>query len=98
MDERISLDVLPEFEATAMLIRAIGKARAGTEPQTVAELAGLCGRLPLALRIAGQLLAVHPAWPVTKLTQVLAAEQDRLSRLGAGDLQVRAAFRGVGMA
>lgn len=93
VDERISLDVLPEFEATAMLIRAIGKARAGTEPQTVAELAGLCGRLPLALRIAGQLLAVHPAWPVTKLTQVLAAEQDRLSRLGAGDLQVRAAFR-----
>jgi tetratricopeptide (TPR) repeat protein len=93
VDERISLDVLPELEAAAMLIRAIGEARAETEPQAVAELAGLCGQLPLALRIAGQLLAVHPAWPVIKLTEVLAGEQDRLSRLGAGDLQVRAAFR-----
>jgi tetratricopeptide (TPR) repeat protein len=52
----------------------------------------LCGRLPLALRIAGQLLAAHPAWPVARLAQVLAGERDRLARLGAGDLQVRAAF------
>ena len=52
----------------------------------------MCGRLPLALRIAGQLLAAHPAWPVARLAGMLAEEQDRLARLGAGDLQVRAAF------
>jgi tetratricopeptide (TPR) repeat protein len=51
-----------------------------------------CGGLPLALRIAGQLLAAHPSWPVSKLERMLAGEQDRLERLAAGDLQVRAAF------
>ena len=92
VDERISLDVLPEDEAAAMLAGLIGAARAAAEPQAVAEVARLCGRLPLALRIAGQLLAAHPAWPVGRLAQMLAGEQDRLARLGAGDLQVRAAF------
>ena len=92
VDARISLDVLPGSEAAAMLAEVIGAARADAEPQAVAEVARLCGRLPLALRIAGQLLATHPAWPVARLAQMLASEQDRLGRLGAGDLQVRAAF------
>jgi tetratricopeptide (TPR) repeat protein len=91
-DERISLDVLPLDEAAAMLAELTGAARAAADPAAVAELAGLCGRLPLALRITGQLLAAHPAWPVQRLVQLLAGEQDRLARLGAGDLQVRAAF------
>jgi tetratricopeptide (TPR) repeat protein len=92
VDERISLDVLPEDEAAAMLSAIIGAGRAGAEPEAITEVAGLCGRLPLALRIAGQLLAAHPAWPVARLAEMLAGEQDRLTRLGAGDLQVRAAF------
>ena len=70
----------------------IGVARAGAEPEAIAEVAGLCGRLPLALRIAGQILAAHPAWPVVRLVRLLTDERDRLARLGAGDLQVRAAF------
>jgi hypothetical protein len=90
-DERISLDTLPPDEAAAMLAQMIG-ARATAEPQAVAEVTRLCGRLPLALRIAGQILAAHPAWPVIRLVQMLAGEQDRLARLGAGDLRVRAAF------
>ena len=92
VDERISLDVLPEGEAAAMLAGAIGPDRAAAEPQAAGEVARLCGRLPLALRIAGQLLAAHPAWPVARLAQMLADEQGRLARLGAGDVQVRAAF------
>ena len=91
VNERISLDILSEDEAGAMLARLIG-ARAAAEPEAVAEVAGLCGRLPLALRIAGQLLAAHPAWPTGRLVQLLADEQDRMRQLGAGDLQVRAAF------
>jgi tetratricopeptide (TPR) repeat protein len=90
-DERISLDILPADEAAAMLARVI-RARAEADPQAVAEVARLCGRLPLALRIAGQLLAAHPRWQVGRLVQLLADEQDRLTQLGAGDLQVRAAF------
>ena len=91
-DARISLDVLSPGEAVTMLAGVVGPARAAAEPGAVAELAGLCGRLPLALRIAGQVLAAHPAWPVARMTQLLAGERDRLERLGAGDLQVRAAF------
>jgi len=91
-DARISLDVLPEGEAIAMLAGLAGAARAGGEPRALGELAGLCGRLPLALRIAGQVLAAHPSWPVSRLVGMLAGERDRLERLGAGDLRVRAAF------
>jgi tetratricopeptide (TPR) repeat protein len=92
VDERISLDVLPEGEAVVMLAGVIGAARAAAEPEAVGEVARLCGRLPLALRIAGQLLAAHPAWLVGRLEQMLAGEQDRLARLGVGDLQVQVAF------
>ena len=91
-DERISLDVLSGDEAAAMLARLMRAARAAANPAAVAEVARLCGRLPLALRIAGQLLAAHPTWPAERLVRMLADEQDRLTRLGAGDLQVRAAF------
>ena len=90
-DERISLDVLSQDEAVTMLA-GLGGHRAAADPTAVAEVARLCGRLPLALRIAGQLLATHPTWPVVWLAQLLTGERDRLARLGAGDLQVRAAF------
>jgi tetratricopeptide (TPR) repeat protein len=90
-DERIGLDVLTTGDAVTMLA-GLGGHRAAADPTAVAEVARLCGRLPLALRIAGQLLAAHPTWPVVSLAQLLATEQQRLSRLGAGDVQVRAAF------
>ena len=92
VDERIDLDVLPVDEATALLAGLIGTQRAAAEPAAVEQVAGWCGRLPLALRIAGQLLAAHPAWPVAKLARMLAGERDRLQQLAAGDLRVRAAF------
>jgi tetratricopeptide (TPR) repeat protein len=91
-DERISLDVLTADEAVAMLAGLAGTARAAIDPEAVAEVARLCGRLPLALRIAGQILAAHVVWPVTRLAGMLAGEQDRLAQLGTGDLQVRTAF------
>ena len=90
-DARISLDVLTQDEAITMLA-GLGGHRAAADPTAVAEVARLCGRLPLALRIAGQLLATHPTWPVVRLAHLLASERHRLARLGAGDLQVRAAF------
>ena len=74
-DERVSLDVLTEDEAVAMLAGVVGAGRAGAEPQAVVEVARLCGRLPLALRIAGQLLATYPAWPVARLVDMLAGSR-----------------------
>jgi tetratricopeptide (TPR) repeat protein len=90
--QRIDLDVLPPEEATALLDRLIGLERAAAEPHAAAQVRDQCGRLPLALRIAGQILASHQAWAVAKLVGMLEEEQHRLDRLEAGDLQVRAAF------
>ena len=92
VDERVSLDVLPRAEAGALLAGLIGEDRASAEPEAVAQVRDWCGGLPLALRIAGQILDSHPGWPVAKLERMLAVERDRLGRLAAGDLQVRAAF------
>jgi tetratricopeptide (TPR) repeat protein len=92
VDERIGLGALAEDEATALLAGLIGPERAAAEPGAVVRVRDWCGCLPLALRIAGQLLVAHPAWPVARLAGMLADERDRLGRLSAGDLQVRAAF------
>ena len=92
VDERIGLDVLPETEADALLAALIGPERATAEPRAVRQVRDWCGCLPLALRIAGQLLAAYPTWPIAKLAGILADERHRLDQLMAGDQQVRAAF------
>ncbi|MFI9005913.1 ATP-binding protein [Actinosynnema sp. NPDC053489] len=88
---RLSLDLLAPEEARAFLAGLVGPGRVG-DPAAVADLVELCGRLPLALRIAGQRLASRPQWTVDDLAVRLRDEQRRLSALSAGDLQLRASF------
>ena len=92
VDQRIDLGVLPGDQASALLIRLIGQQRADAEPDALQQVCYLCGCLPLALRIAGQLLEVHKTWPVARLAGMLADAQHRLDHLSVGDRQVRAAF------
>ncbi|MEU1419783.1 helix-turn-helix domain-containing protein [Kitasatospora sp. NPDC005751] len=89
---RLPLDVLAPGESAALLARIAGPERLAAEPDAAAELARLCGHLPLALRIAGQRLVARPQQPVSHLVRQLAAEEYRLDVLEAGDLRVRAAF------
>ncbi|MET8413734.1 helix-turn-helix domain-containing protein [Streptomyces sp. NPDC005195] len=89
---RIALAVLKREEAVELLTRIIGPQRVRREEQAVRDLADLCGHLPLAVRIAGQRLAVRPEEHVGKLVARLAEESRRLDSLQAGGLQVRAAF------
>ncbi|GGV20600.1 hypothetical protein GCM10010495_39880 [Kitasatospora herbaricolor] len=89
---RLPLDVLAPAESAALLARIAGRERIDAEPEAAAELARLCGRLPLALRIAGQRLVARPHQPVSHLVRQLAAEEHRLDVLEAGDLRVRTAF------
>jgi DNA-binding SARP family transcriptional activator/Tfp pilus assembly protein PilF len=49
---RLTLDVLREDEALDLLSRTAGADRVAAEPEAAADLARLCGYLPLALRIA----------------------------------------------
>jgi len=55
------LDVLAPPEAVALLSRRLGADRVAAEPTAAAELAAVCGYLPLALRIAAANLARCPS-------------------------------------
>jgi transcriptional regulator with XRE-family HTH domain len=86
---RLRLDPLPEDDAVRMLAAVPGRAPAS--PIQLLRLAELCVGIPLALRIAGQLLS-RPGTTTAGLITRLAAEERRLDTLAVGDLQVRAAF------
>ena len=88
------LDTLEAGESLDLLIGLLGGARLDREPGSAAELARLCGHLPLALRIAAAQLARHPDRPIADLVARL-RHGDRLAALEIeGDEQsaVRAAF------
>jgi DNA-binding SARP family transcriptional activator len=89
---QLHLDLLPQEQALELLGRIIGPARVSAEPQAAAEVVRLCGRLPLALRIASARLAARPSWPVSELTTRLRDASHRLDELTADGLAVRAVF------
>jgi len=84
------LDALPEKEARDLLQTIVGEGRATDEE--LGRIVGLCGRLPLALRVAGDFLVVHPDWGAGEYAQALADERERLARLKHEDLDVGAAL------
>jgi DNA-binding SARP family transcriptional activator/tetratricopeptide (TPR) repeat protein len=88
----LTLEVLEADQAVQLLDKLAGPGRVAAEPQAALQIVGLCGLLPLALRIAGARLASRPQWPLALLAQRLADEQRRLDELKAGDLEVRASF------
>jgi hypothetical protein len=49
----VALGALPADQAAGLLAAIVGAVRAAAEPEAVATIGGLCGYLPLALRIAG---------------------------------------------
>ena len=80
---RLDLDLLPQADAVALL-RALVGWRAESDPEAAGELARLCARLPLALRVAAELAAARPDTPLAVLAAELADEADRLRLLAAG--------------
>jgi DNA-binding SARP family transcriptional activator len=74
----VSLGVLPPPDAVALLRAVIGDCLVAAEERVLAEIAQLCGHLPLALRIAATLVRHRPAWSLANL-----AEQLRDRRVGA---------------
>src|SRR5580658_1503587 len=61
---RLELDLLPAPDAVALLRTLIGD-RVDADPPAARALAGLCARLPLALRVAAELATARRAgrWP-----------------------------------
>jgi tetratricopeptide (TPR) repeat protein len=89
----VSLDTLPLPDAITLLAKTAGEDRlAGQPSELVAELVELCGRLPLAIRIAAARLRSHPTWQVSHLVERLRDQQHRLGELEAGQRSVTAAL------
>ncbi|MBO0867223.1 MAG: tetratricopeptide repeat protein [Micromonosporaceae bacterium] len=89
----LSLDTLPVTDAITLFRRGVGDSRLADQPPVVlVELVELCGRLPLAIRIAAARLRSHPTWDVSHLVQRLRDQQHRLTELAAGQRNVTAAL------
>ena len=93
--ERLTLEVLTPTEAVALLSRMLGEDRVAAEPEAAEELARVCGRLPLALRIAAAILSDRPGQSIAGyLSEVQGA--DLLADLavdGDPDAAVQTALR-----
>lgn len=79
-------------DGITLLSSVLGEDRAGTDRAAVAAIAGACGGLPLALRVAGARLAARESLPLSSLARRLSDERHRLDELTMGDLEVRATF------
>jgi len=90
--QAISLDTLAPLEAALMLVRLCPRAGLRVEDRAVAEMARLCGYLPLAIGMLARQLHHHPAWTVAGLAGKLATARDRLQLIHVEDLSVAAAF------
>jgi DNA-binding SARP family transcriptional activator len=88
----IRLDVLTSGEAVELLALRLGHERVAAEPDAAAELARLCGRLPLALNVAAARGITHPCTGLGAIAADLRRAQ--LDTLDSGDpaISVRAVF------
>ncbi len=88
----ISLDTLPAAEAAELIVRLAGRPGLRPSEAAVAEIARLCGYLPLAIGMLARQLHHHPSWKVAELAAELAAARDRLELMHTENLSVAAAF------
>lgn len=92
---RITLRPLGEQAAIGVLTSAVGRQRADSEPAAMSLLTELCGRIPLALRIAGERASRFADHGLAELAEELSDEHQRLDHLGDFDdraADLRAAF------
>ncbi|HEX6684084.1 MAG TPA: BTAD domain-containing putative transcriptional regulator [Candidatus Limnocylindrales bacterium] len=89
----IQLDMLTREDASTLLQRVLGRERVAGERDSADRLVELCGRMPLALRIAAAKLAARRMRPLAELVIELTGE-DRLGALTVpgGSHSIRTVF------
>ncbi|MFB7636220.1 tetratricopeptide repeat protein [Streptomyces sp. NPDC056149] len=92
---RLTLGTLPEPEAVALLHAVTSGYRPDDDPAKLTELARLCARLPLALRIAAERAASHPHMQLDDLIADLRDESALWDALSTGDDEDADAVRTV---
>jgi tetratricopeptide (TPR) repeat protein len=90
--QSMELDVLDIDQALDLLARLAGQERVTAQLEDARTIVQLCGRLPLALRIAGAKLASRPNWSLRRLVDSLRDERQRLDHLRVGNDEVRSSF------
>lgn len=86
----VFLDVLPQPDALALFQRVVGRTLTEADREVATEVVDLCGRLPLAVRIAGSRLRHRPNWTVEDLVGRLRDQRRRTRFLAVGDRTVAA--------
>lgn len=81
---RLTLGTLPEPEAVALLRAVTSGYRPEDDPEKLAELARLCARLPLALRIAAERAVGHPHMSLDELVADLRDQSALWDALSTG--------------
>jgi len=81
----VTLDVLPEADAVSLLGAAAGHTRMPADDPGTTEVVQLCGRLPLALRMAAALLAHRPLWTAGHLAGLLRDQRRALIEISDGE-------------
>jgi tetratricopeptide (TPR) repeat protein/transcriptional regulator with XRE-family HTH domain len=81
----LALDVLSPADALTLLHAVAGTQGGPADDLVLVEIAELCGRLPLALRIAAALLRHRPTWTPRHLADLLRDQNQRVTALADGD-------------
>ncbi|MFD3514995.1 BTAD domain-containing putative transcriptional regulator [Streptomyces sp. NPDC058657] len=89
----LHLDVLPRDDAETLFRRIAGERRTAPEPARTAQAVELCGRLPLAVRIAATRLRDRPAWTLADLIGRLSGAGARIRFLRTADRDLMAVLR-----
>jgi DNA-binding winged helix-turn-helix (wHTH) protein len=89
----LSLNVLPPDDAQQLFTQIAGADRTADAPDGVARVIELCGRLPLAIRIAAARFRDRPRWTIEDLARKLQSRRSRDRILSAGDRDVMAVPR-----
>ncbi|MCP9949593.1 NB-ARC domain-containing protein [Actinomadura madurae] len=88
----VSVGVLSLSEAADLFARAVRRDDLTARSPLVSEIVDMCGRLPLAIRIAAARLRAHPAWTAEQLIERLGDHDRRLAELHAGQRSMGAAL------
>jgi tetratricopeptide (TPR) repeat protein len=89
----VPIGALAEPDAVRLLAATVGDDRVATDAAGAARVVDACGRLPLAVLIAGNRLRIRPGWTISAFADSLHDERGRLDALSPTDTAVRATFR-----
>lgn len=92
---RVSVETLSQAESVQLLRTVLAGYRGGDDEAQLAELARLCARLPLALRIAAERAAARPRMPLSELIAELRDESGLWDALSAEEAEEADAVRTV---